>query len=46
MKIAAKIPQRVKYWAVIQELGKASRDSPNVPATTLDEILQNLEKGR
>lgn len=45
-KIANKIPQRVKYWVVIQELAKATRTSENVPATPLEEILNHLEKGK
>jgi hypothetical protein len=45
MTVAAHLPQRLKYWVTIQEIGKASKDSPNIPATPLDQILRNLEKG-
>jgi hypothetical protein len=40
---ASRLPLRVRYWATIQEIGKATRDSENVPATRLDEILYNLD---
>lgn len=43
MQIAAKLPLRVRYWATLQEIGKATRNSPNIPATPLNEILRNLE---
>lgn len=43
MKVAHSLPQHLKYWVTVQELAKATMDSPNVPATTLDEIMFNLQ---
>lgn len=43
MEIAANLPLRVRYWCTMQEIGRATMTSPNVPATPLDEILKNLE---
>lgn len=40
--VARHLPLRVKYWTAIHMIGKATMDSPNVPATPLDEILQKL----
>lgn len=40
--IAARLPVRVRYWVTLQEIGRATMKSPNVPATPLDEILRNL----
>lgn len=37
------IPKRIRYWTVISEVGKATMKSPNVPATPLSEILNNLD---
>lgn len=42
MEVARKLPRKVKYWVTIQELAKATKDSVNVPATPLDDILKNL----
>ena len=42
-KIAAALPLNIRYWVVIQMVGKATMDSPNVPATTLTDILRNIE---
>ena len=43
MGIARHLPLRIRYWATVQEMAKATIDSPNIPATTLDTIMQNLE---
>jgi hypothetical protein len=42
MKVAANLPLRVRYWVAILEIGHATAKSPNVPATSCDEILNNL----
>lgn len=43
IEIARHIPTRVRYWVVIQEIAKATMDSPNVPGTTVDEVLKKLD---
>jgi hypothetical protein len=43
MKVAAALPQRVKFWCTMLEIGKATRESMNIPGTPLEEILRNLE---
>lgn len=43
MKIASRLPKRVRYWTALQEIGKATMHSPEVPATTLDQVLRNLD---
>ena len=43
MKVASHLPLRLRYWVTLLEIGKATMDSENVPATPLDEILRNLE---
>jgi len=42
---ASKLPKRVKYWATLQSIAMATRESPNVPATSVDEILPKLVGG-
>ena len=42
-KIASSLPVRVRYWVTLQEVGKATMTSPNVPATPLDEVIRNLD---
>lgn len=42
MKVGAILPRRIRYWVALLEIGKATANSQNVPATTLDEILRNL----
>lgn len=42
MTVAAHLPLRVKFWCSILQIGKATMDSPNIPATPLDEILRKL----
>lgn len=42
-EIAAHLPLRVRYLCTIQEIGRATMTSPNVPATSLDYILRNLD---
>lgn len=43
MRVASMLPQRVRYWAALGEIGKAVKDSPDVTATRLEDILKNLE---
>lgn len=43
MEIGAHLPLRIRYWVTLQEIGKATMTSKNVPATPLDEILQKLD---
>lgn len=40
--VAEKLPLRIRYWVTLQEIGRATMKSENVPATPLDEILQGL----
>jgi hypothetical protein len=42
MFVAARLPLRVRYWATIIEVGEATKNSTNVPATPLHEIMSNL----
>lgn len=42
-KLATKLPVRLKYWVTIQQMAKASINSPNIPATPLEEIMKNLD---
>lgn len=42
-EIGARLPLRVRYWVTMQEIGRATMDSPNVPATSLDTILRKLD---
>lgn len=44
MEIARLLPKRIRYWTTVQEIAKATMTSPNIPATPLDEILQNLDQ--
>lgn len=43
MEVAARLPKRIRFWATIIEIGKATQHSPNIPDTTLEEILDNLD---
>lgn len=42
MTIGAKLPLRIRFWVTIQEISHASTKSKNIPATPLQEILENL----
>lgn len=44
MKIAAALPQNVRYWAFIQITADAIPDNAVVPAVTLGELLSNARK--
>lgn len=46
---ASKLPRRVRYWAAMVAIGRATHTGPyanaNVIAMPLDEILKNLDGG-
>lgn len=42
-KVATALPVRVRYWVTMQEVGRATMTSPNIPATPLEEVLRNLD---
>lgn len=42
-EVGARLPVRVRYWVAMQEIGRATMDSPNVPATPLAQIIRKLE---
>lgn len=41
--IGRALPLRVRYWVAMIAIGQASATSPDVPATTLADIINNLE---
>ncbi len=45
MTTASKLPQRVRYWATLLEVAKATRTSPHMMAEPLDSILKQLDSG-
>lgn len=44
-EVAARLPKRIRYWATLQLIGRATMTSPDVPATPLSDILRKLEGG-
>lgn len=42
LAVASKLPLRLRYWVTLQEIGRATMKSENVPATPLDEVLRGL----
>jgi hypothetical protein len=42
MKIAFRLPYRIRYWSLIGMVALATKDSPGIPATTVDEMLRAL----
>lgn len=42
--LAALTPRRIRYYVTLMELGKATIESPDIPATLLSDILQKLDK--
>jgi len=44
MEFASRLPKRVKYWVTIQEIARTTRDSPDIPATPLQDILRKLDE--
>lgn len=43
METASKLPRRLKYWVTVQEIARASMDSKQFPATSIDDVLQKLD---
>jgi hypothetical protein len=43
-KTASALPLRVRYWVTLQEIGRATMDSHDVPATSVEEVLRKLDK--
>jgi len=43
--IGSKLPVRMRYFITIGEIAKATTNSPNIPATPLEDILKNLDSG-
>jgi hypothetical protein len=49
MKIASRLPLRIRYWVTILEIAKVTTQKlPNaeVPAIPLEDVLQNLDSPR
>lgn len=44
MYVAALVPLRIRYHVTLQEIGKATKDSWNIPATPLEDILRKLDR--
>jgi hypothetical protein len=44
IRVGEKLPVRIRYWVTLRAMADATMKSPNVPATTLDYILDHLEK--
>lgn len=44
LSMAHHLPKRVRYWTALAEIGTATQNSKDIPATTLDEILKNMCK--
>lgn len=45
-EIGRRLPLRIRFWVTLQEIGKATMTSPDVPATSCDTIIRNLETPR
>lgn len=44
--VAQRLPARVRYWATMQSIARATKDRPgHVMATPLDEVLAGLDGG-
>lgn len=41
--VARKLPKRIRYWVAMQSLVYATKNSKNVPATSLEDIINNLD---
>ena len=41
-EIAVRLPLRVRYWAALDQIGKATMDHPHVPAATVDYVIKNM----
>lgn len=46
MEFGARLPKRIRYWVTMKEIAHATRNSKNIPATPLDEVLRNLDAPR
>lgn len=46
MNLADILPKRVVYWIAMRQIGHATKTSQNVPATSLDNVLENLHNIR
>lgn len=42
MELEHLLPKRAAYWVAMVQIGKATMKSQNVPATSLDNVLENL----
>lgn len=42
-EVAARLPLRIRYWATMQGIGRATMTAPNVPAADVTFILAHLE---
>lgn len=47
MEVAIRLPQKIKYWVAVLEIGKVTSKTPGKPVMdiTLDEILSKLDAG-
>lgn len=41
-EIAARLPLRIKYFTTMQMVAAATRNSPDIPGTKLEDILREL----
>jgi hypothetical protein len=46
LNLADFLPRRVAYWVAMRQIGRATMKSPHVPATPLDDVLENLHRIR
>lgn len=44
MGLARRLPVRLRYYVAMNEIGDATMDSPNIPATPLSDIIRKLER--
>lgn len=42
MELERLLPKRAAYWVAMVQIGRATKTSQNVPATSLDNVLENL----
>lgn len=43
-KMAHALPRRVRYWSTMGDIAKATMTSPDVPATPLSDVLDQLPR--
>lgn len=41
-RVGSFLPQRVRYFVTLREIARATRESKNIPATPLEDVLRNL----